>query len=90
MARGVSAKYPTSGSKIIIDDLLSSAGKSCLYHVIIALETDKDQKLIFPGHGTLLGASTSKAYEEAALAKKRALKRKGPKQGKSKDSSGKA
>lgn len=28
VARGVSAKYPTSGSKVIIDDLLRSAGMS--------------------------------------------------------------
>ena len=28
------------------------------------------------GHGTLLGASTAKAYEESASAKKRPLKRK--------------
>ena len=26
VARGVSAKYPTSGSKVIIDDLLAAAG----------------------------------------------------------------
>jgi ATP-dependent RNA helicase DDX24/MAK5 len=26
MARGVSARYPTSGSKVIVDDLLSSKG----------------------------------------------------------------
>ena len=28
MARGVSARYPTSGSKVIIDDLLGASGKS--------------------------------------------------------------
>lgn len=28
MARGVSAKYPTSGSKVIVDDLLTSTGES--------------------------------------------------------------
>jgi ATP-dependent RNA helicase DDX24/MAK5 len=27
MARGVSARYPTSGSKVIIDDLLAEKGK---------------------------------------------------------------
>lgn len=28
MARGVSAKYPTSGSRVVIDDLLASKSKS--------------------------------------------------------------
>lgn len=28
IARGISTRYPTSGSKVIVDDLLSSRGKS--------------------------------------------------------------
>ena len=28
MARGVSARYPTSGSKVIVDDLLKNTGES--------------------------------------------------------------
>ena len=69
MARGVSARYPTSGSKVIIDDLLGASGES-QPHRIIHWETD------CVGHGTLLGASTAKAHEEAALTKKRPLKKK--------------
>ena len=27
LARGVSARYPTSGSKVIVDELIASSGK---------------------------------------------------------------
>jgi hypothetical protein len=40
MARGVSARYPTSGSKVIIDDLLGASGESLAYILIGLLETD--------------------------------------------------
>ncbi|ODN77156.1 ATP-dependent RNA helicase MAK5 [Cryptococcus amylolentus CBS 6039] len=48
VARGVSTRYPTSGSKVIVDDLIKSTG-----------------------HGMLLGASTSKAYDEVESTGKR-------------------
>ncbi|KIR59411.1 ATP-dependent RNA helicase MAK5 [Cryptococcus bacillisporus CA1873] len=50
VARGVSIRYPTSGSKVIVDDLIKSTG-----------------------HGTLLGASTSKAYDQVEKTGKRKL-----------------
>ncbi|EIW66497.1 hypothetical protein TREMEDRAFT_65359 [Tremella mesenterica DSM 1558] len=48
IARGVSARYPTSGSKVIVGDLLSARG-----------------------HPTLLGASSTSAYDEIQFAKKK-------------------
>jgi ATP-dependent RNA helicase DDX24/MAK5 len=33
MARGVSAKYPTSGSRSVVDDLLNSTSKSSALQV---------------------------------------------------------
>lgn len=30
MARGVSAKYPTSGSRVIVDDMLDESGHTAL------------------------------------------------------------
>ncbi|OWZ74759.1 ATP-dependent RNA helicase MAK5 [Cryptococcus neoformans Bt85] len=50
VARGVSIRYPTSGSKVIVDDLIKSTG-----------------------HRTLLGASTSKAYDQVEKTGKRKL-----------------
>jgi len=65
VARGVSTRYPTSGSKVIVDDLLRSTG-----------------------HETLLGARTSKAYDEVQVIKKSA-KRKVNSAGKGVQSAGK-
>jgi ATP-dependent RNA helicase DDX24/MAK5 len=67
VARGVSAKYPTSGSKVIIDDLLASAGMSA---ALVWNRTD------LVGHGTLLGAPTLKAHEEVQKPKKKLFKKK--------------
>ena len=67
VARGVSAKYPTSGSKVIIDDLLASAGMS---------SPPTWNEAHMSGHGTLLGAPTLKAHEEVQKPKKKLFKKK--------------
>lgn len=72
MARGVSARYPTSGSKVIIDDLLGASGESIFSSTSHSMMIISDDA----GHGTLLGAPTSTAHEETASVKKRPLKKK--------------
>ena len=41
IARGVSARYPTSGSKVIIDDLLQSTGELASY--VLKARTDSSR-----------------------------------------------
>ena len=64
MARGVSARYPTSGSKIIVDDLVNATGQ-CI--------APRNVLVLMIGHGNLLGASTTKAYDEVHKARPKSL-----------------
>ena len=66
MARGVSAKYPTGGSKIIVDDMLRSSGQSL---ILLCASTSVSLYGLLHGaddsaHSTMLGAATTKAYDE--------------------------
>lgn len=57
MARGVSAKYPTSGSRVIVDELLKSASA-------FSVPISANQLTARSDHPMMLGASTVKAYDE--------------------------
>ena len=62
MARGVSAKYPTSGSRTVIDDLLRDDSESdgtepCQWEVV-------NRQALLTDHPVMLGASTAKAFED--------------------------
>ncbi len=59
MARGVSAKYPTSGSRVVIDDLIANSSESRCVHA-----GPKLTALHNPDHSSLLGAPTAKAHED--------------------------
>ena len=76
MARGVSARYPTSGSKVIIDDLIRSTGKYGFQsfwarYIWLTCATKT-------GHPTMLGASTVKAYDQVRGKSKASLAKRKP------------
>lgn len=67
IARGVSARYPTSGSKVIIDDLINATGKQWHLYIVSVLTCD------LVGHTNMLGAKTNTAYDEVLAVKKAKL-----------------
>jgi ATP-dependent RNA helicase DDX24/MAK5 len=69
IARGVSARYPTSGSKVIIDDLINATGKQRHLYIVSL----RQLTCYLAGHTNMLGAKTNTAYDEVLAVKKAKL-----------------
>lgn len=71
LARGISTRYPTSGSKVIVDDLLQARGKHCIFSIAGKEAECRSCELAGSQHDQSLRRTSSDQAEQAQQVQRR-------------------